>query len=54
MIYIDTDLQERNKKRVLQKIEEMGKAYLCHPANRITKEKFRKELKRNKRLQNNV
>jgi len=43
------ELQARNEARVKQMIEQMGTKYLCHPANFITKAKFKKDLRKSKK-----
>jgi len=48
------ELQERNHQRAQAAIEKLGTRYLCHPANHITKKKFKKELSRSKKLSLNV
>jgi transposase-like protein len=48
------ELQERNQKRVQETIQKMGTKYLLHPANRITRKKFKRELLRLKKLYSNV
>lgn len=48
------ELRARNQVRLDEAIAKLGTKYLVHPDNRVTKQKFRRELKRNKRLMNNV
>jgi DNA-binding transcriptional MocR family regulator len=47
------ELQERNLIRARERIKEMGEKYLCHPANQMTKSKFRKILRTSKKAQLN-
>lgn len=44
------ELQERNRLRAQAAIAQMGTKYLCHPANQVTKRKFKQELKRSRKL----
>lgn len=48
------ELQARNEARAKQMIEQMGTKYLCHPANFITKAKFKKALRKSKKAMLNV
>lgn len=47
------DLRERNELRLVKAKEQLGNKYLLHPANQITKRKFKQTLKRTKALQLN-
>jgi phage gp29-like protein len=47
------ELQERNAQRAQQRIKELGEKYLCHPANQMTKAKFRKILRTSQKAQLN-
>jgi phage gp29-like protein len=47
------EMRQRNEARAKQLIEQMGRKYVCHPDNQITKQKFRKVLRRSKKLQLN-
>lgn len=46
-------LQERNEARAKEMREAMGKKYLCHPANRVTKAKWKALLRKSKKAQLN-
>jgi len=48
------ELQARNEARAKKMIEEMGTKYLCHPSNFVTKAKFRRVLRKSRKLLNNV
>ena len=48
------ELQARNEARAKQMIEQMGTKYLCHPANFITKAKFKKVLRKSKKVMKHV
>lgn len=48
------ELQARNEALAKQMIEQMGTKYLCHPANHITKAKFKKALRKSKKVMRNV
>lgn len=40
------ELQQRNLQRAKEKIAEMGSRYLCHPANRVTRQQHQSNLNR--------
>ncbi len=42
-------LAERNMQRAKEAIKKMGTKYVCHPANKITKAKWKQTLRKSKR-----
>lgn len=45
------DLQERNFLRTQEIIKQMGTKYLLHPANNVTRQKYKSSLRKAKRKQ---